>query len=79
MLSHDFLKIFALRLRQLVVLELSLFLPFRAYFGFESLGEAFPSQIFLLVDERVLVETQKIRVERPVVPTFEHKFVAEAH
>ena len=43
MLSHDFPLIFALRLRQLVVVELSSFLPFRAYFGFEHLREPFPS------------------------------------
>ena len=42
MLSHDFLLIFAVRVRQLVVLELSAFLPFRAYFGSEYLGELFP-------------------------------------
>ena len=34
---------FALRLRQLVVLELPSFLPFRACFGFEYLGEPFHS------------------------------------
>ena len=78
-LSHDFLLIFALRLRQLAVLELFSFLPFRACFGFEYLGEPFPSSIILLVDELVLVEIQYIRVERPFVPIFELKFVAEAH
>ena len=63
---------FALRPRQLVVLELFSFLPFRACFGFEYLAEPFPSSIILLIDELVLVEIQKIRVERPVVPFFEH-------
>ena len=78
-MSHGFLLIFAQRLRQLVVLELSSFLPFRAYFGSEYLGEPFPSLIFLLVDELVLVEIQHIRVVRPVKPIFEQKLVAEAH
>ena len=41
--AHDSLLIFALRLRQLVVLELPSFLPFRAYFGFEYFGELFLS------------------------------------
>ena len=54
-MSHDFLLIFALRLCQLVVLELSSFLPFRAYIGSEYLGESFPSWLVLLVDELVLV------------------------
>ena len=58
-MSHDFLFIFAQRIRQLVVLELSSFLPFRAHFGSEYLGEPSPSQIILLVDELVLVEIQK--------------------
>ena len=65
-MSRDFLN-FALRNRQLVVLELSSFLPFRAYFGFEYLGEPSPSKIILLVEELVLVEIQKIRVVRPVI------------
>ena len=77
--SHDFLSIFVRRICQLVVLELSSLLPFRACFGFEYLGELFLSSIILLVDELVLVEIQYIRVERPVVPIFEHTFVAEAH
>ena len=79
MLSHDLLSVSALRLRQLVVLELSSFLPFRAYFGFEYLGEPFPSLIILLVDKLALVEIQRIRVVRPVIPIFEHKLVSEAH
>ena len=58
------------------VLELSSFLPLRAYFGFEYLGEPFPSWIMLLADEPVLVEIQHIRVERPVILIFEHKLVA---
>ena len=74
-MSHDFLLIFALRLHQLVVLELSSFLPFRAYFGCEYLGEPVPSQKIFLVDELVLDEIQYIRVLR----IFEHKLVAEAH
>ena len=45
----------------------------------EYLGEPFPSQVILLVDEPVLVEIQKIRVESLVVPILEHKFGAEAH
>ena len=72
-MSHDSLLIFALRRRQLVVLELSSFLPFREYFGSEYLGEPFPSGIILLVAELVLVEIQYIRVARPVIPIFEHK------
>ena len=47
------------------------------YFGFEYLGEPFPSEIILLVDELVL--TQYIRVERPPIPIFKHKLFAEAH
>ena len=57
-MSHDFLFIFALRLRQLVVLEPCSFLPFRACYGFEYLGEPFPSWLILLVDELVLVDIQ---------------------
>ena len=79
MLSLDSLLIFALRHRELVVLELFSFLTFRARFGFEYLAEPFPSKIILLVDELVLVETQYIRVERPVTPIFERTFFAEAH
>ena len=71
--------IFALRLDQLVVLELSSFLLIRAYFGSEYLGEPFPSEIILLVDELVLIEIQYVRVVRPVLPIFEHELVAEAH
>ena len=78
-MSRDFLSIFALRLRQHEVLELPSFLPFRDYFGFEFFGKSFPSWIILLVDQLVLVEIKYIRVERPVFPIFEHKFVAEAH
>ena len=37
------LNFFVLRIRELVVLALSSFLPFRAYFGSECLGELFPS------------------------------------
>ena len=33
----------------------------------------------LLVDVLVLVEIQHIRVERRVIPIFEHELVAEAH
>ena len=77
-MSHDFLFIFALRLRQLAVLELSSFLPFRAYFGSEYLGESLPSQIILLVDQLVLVEFQKIRVERPVIAILVRKHVGVA-
>ena len=78
-MSHDLLLFFALRLRQLLVLELFSFLPCRVCFGFEFLGEPFPSSIILLVDELVLVEIQYIRVVRPVASIFEHKFVAGAH
>ena len=49
------------------------------HFGSEYLGEPLPSWIFLLVDELVLVETQYIRVERPVIPIFDHELVVEAH
>ena len=78
-LSHDFFSFFVLRLHQLVVLELFTFLPFRACFGFEHLGERFPSEIILLLLELVLVGIRYIGAERPVIPIFEHKFVAEAH
>ena len=78
-MSRDLLLIFDLRLHQLVVLELSSFLPLRAYFGSEYLGERSPSKIVLPVDELVLVEIQHFRVVRPVIPIFEHKLVAEAH
>ena len=78
-LSRVCLLYCVLRLRQLVVLELSSFLTFRAHFESEYLGEPCPSQIILLVDELVLVEIQYIRVERPVTPIFERKIVAEAH
>ena len=78
-MSHCFLFIFALRLRQLVVLELTSFLPFRACFGSEYLGEPFSSEIIFLVDELVLVEIQHIRVVRLVIPIFDHKLVAEIH
>ena len=40
-LSHYYFSFFVLRLHQLVVLELFTFLPFRACFGFEYLGEPF--------------------------------------
>ena len=76
-MSHGFLSIFSLRLRQLMVLEISSFLPFRAYFGFEYLGELLLSQTILLVAELVPVEIQKIRVVHPVIPVFEHKLVAK--
>ena len=66
-----FSLVFALTLDQLVVLEHTSFLPIRAYFGSEYLGEPFPSWIILLV--LVLVEI------RLVIPIFEHKHVAEAH
>ena len=59
--------IFALRLRQLVVLELSSFVPFGAYFGSEYLGEPSPLEIILLVVELVLVEIQDISEGRLVV------------
>ena len=49
---------FALIRRQLVVLELLSFLPFRLCFGFWYLGELFPSSIILAYD-LVLVEIQK--------------------
>ena len=74
-----FSQFFALRLRQLVVLELSSFHPFRACFGFEYLRELFPSKTILLVAELVLVEIQCIRFVRPVITILEHELVAEAH
>ena len=74
MLSHDFLSIFVQRIRRLVVLELSSFLPSRENSVPESLEALFPSQKILLV-----VEIQKIRDGRPPIPIFEHKLVAEAH
>ena len=78
-MSHDFHQIFELKLSQLAVLELSSLLPFRACLGFEYLEIRFLSQIILLVDELVLVKTPYIRVGRPVIPIFDHKFFAEAH
>ena len=71
-----FLSIFALRFINSQFLSSS-FLPFRAYFGSEYLGEPFPSKIILLVNERVLVEIQYICDVRLVIPIFEHKLVAE--
>ena len=59
-LSHGFLLIFTLRFRQLVDLELSSFLPFRAWFGSEYLGEPFPSLIILIVSVIVLYEIQSV-------------------
>ena len=70
---------FVVRIRQLVVLELSSSHPIRVYFVFEFLGEVFPSEIILLVDELVLVEIQYIRDGRRPIPIFEHKLVAGAH
>ena len=58
-MSRDFLLIFELRPHLFVVLELSLFLTFRAFYGFEYFGEILPSSLNFLVDELVLVETQK--------------------
>ena len=77
--SLTILLIFAMRFHQLVVLELASFLAFRAYFGSEYLEVLFPSQIILVEDKLVLVETHSIRVERPVIPIFEDKLAAEAH
>ena len=48
MLFHDFLFAFVQRIRQLVVLELFSFLPYRAYFEFEFLEELFLSRLILL-------------------------------
>ena len=67
-LCRDFLLIAALRIRQLVFLELSSFLPFRAYFGSECLGELFLSLTVLLVVELVLLWIQYIHDERPAIP-----------
>ena len=67
-MCRDFLLISVLRIRQLVVLELSSFLPFRACFGFEYLGELFLSWTILLEAELVLFEIQCIRDGRPVIP-----------
>ena len=68
----------ALTLLRLVVLELFSFLPSLACYGFEYIGEPFPSKIILLVDELVLVEIRQIRFVCPVIPICKHKFVAEA-
>ena len=57
-LPHYFLLTKALRLHRLVVLEVFSFFPSLAYFGFEYLGEPFPSKIIILVAELVLVEIQ---------------------
>ena len=78
-MSRDFLLDFALRIHQLVVLELSSFLPTHTHFVFEYLGENFPSYIFLLEDELVLFEILYIHDGRPVIPIFEHQLVATAH
>ena len=61
-----------MRIRQLVVLQLSSFLPSRVYFAFEYLGELFPSLTILLVDEVVLFDIQFFGDGRPPIPIFEH-------
>ena len=67
------------RLRQLAVLELSSFLPFRAYFGFENLGEPFPFETIPLAIEFVLDDFQQIRFVRSAVPCFALPFVFVNH
>ena len=71
-MSHDCLLIFALRHRQLEVLELFSFLPSRA-------SNLSVSEIILLAGAIVLFEIQCIRVERLVIPNFEQKHAAVAH
>ena len=78
-MRRDFLLIFVMRIRQLVVLQLSSFLPSRVYFVFEYLGELFPSLTILLVDQFVLFDIQFCGDALPPIPIFEHKLVAEAH
>ena len=78
-LSHDLLSFFVRRKRRLVVLELSSFLPSRAYSVSEFLEALFSSKIILLISETVLFEIQYIRDGRPPIPIFEHELVAEAH
>ena len=77
-LSHGFLLIFEMRLRHLVVPELSSFLLSSAYFGSEHLEELFLSGQILLAVELVLVEIQHIRDVRSPNPVVEHKLVTEA-
>ena len=59
--THDFLSNFAQRVRQPVVLELSSFVPSRAYFEFWCLEKRFLACQNLLVVALVLVEIQRIR------------------
>ena len=77
-MCREILSSSALRIRQLVVLKLSSFLPIRVYFESEYLKEIFPSEIIVLVVEIVLIEIQYIRDGRPPNPIFEHELVAEA-
>ena len=79
MLSHDFLSIFELRICQIVVLELSSYLPPRVFFVSESLEALFPSLIILVVDDLVLFEIQFFRDGPPSIPILERELVAEAH
>ena len=67
------------RIRRLVILELSSFLPSREIFVLEFLEAPFPSKIILLASVTVLVKTHYIRVVRPVIPIFEQQLVAELH
>ena len=78
-LCHDFLSNFVQRIRRLVVLELSSFLPSRVHSVSEFLGEVFPSWTILPVGETVLFEIQYIRDGRFPIPVFEHKLIAAAH
>ena len=78
-MSHDILSIFGKRIRRPVILELSSFLPSRAYFVSEHLEALLPSLINLLAVALVLVEIQRIRDGRLPIPIFEHKLIAGAH
>ena len=78
-LFHDFFLIYVLRIRQLVVFDLSSFLPTHEYFVFEYLGKLFLSLIILLAGQLVLFEIQYIRDGRAVIPIFERRLVAAAH
>ena len=76
---HDFLLIFVLRIRQLVVLELSSSQPILEYFVFEYLGE-----VLSFIDNPSCARDCSLRGSifhdvRPVIPIVERKLVAEAH
>ena len=76
---REFLLIFALRLRQLVVPELSPHFSHLVHISNEFLEVLSLSCPTLLVVEIVLFEIQHLRDGRSPNPVIEHKLVAEAH